>query len=155
MEHSMLSRSYLAKRYVEETGSAAPCSEQLVAALKEWDRKKGDPFWKEKIMRGKTKPEIIKELSADLREVLLEGLAKSQLDDLSYGIRMGQEEVLLKAILLLRPDYDVDRDRPRECHAPDCDKIFFPASRGHGQLYHSTTCRSRHNMQKRKRNEMN
>lgn len=39
----------------------------------------------------------------------------------------------------------------RTCAAPDCGRYFVPASHAHGQKYHSTTCRSRHNMQKRRK----
>ncbi|MFC1714816.1 CGNR zinc finger domain-containing protein [Candidatus Poribacteria bacterium] len=38
----------------------------------------------------------------------------------------------------------------KRCLAPDCRKFFLPNPRSHGQLYHSSTCRSRHNMQKRR-----
>ena len=38
----------------------------------------------------------------------------------------------------------------RRCEAPDCRKYFLPAPHGRGQRYHSKSCRSRHNMQKRR-----
>lgn len=42
------------------------------------------------------------------------------------------------------------RHRLRRCEAPDCNKFFIPKPRSHGQIYHTRTCRSRHNMQKRR-----
>lgn len=44
----------------------------------------------------------------------------------------------------------------RRCAAPDCQKYFRPVPHAHDrQKYHSPTCRSRHRMQERRRQEKN
>ncbi len=42
------------------------------------------------------------------------------------------------------------KDQIRRCQAPDCRLYFLPTPHSRGQLYHSASCRSRHNMQKRR-----
>lgn len=46
----------------------------------------------------------------------------------------------------------IERYSARSCAAPDCKKLFIRnwGSRAHGHIYHSTSCRSRHNMQRRR-----
>ena len=42
----------------------------------------------------------------------------------------------------------------RRCAAPDCQKYFVPYPRGRAQKYHSSTCRNRHNTQKRRKSNL-
>lgn len=62
-------------------------------------------------------------------------------------------QTLAKYFADLTPGWSLEslEQKLRICAAPDCDKIFLPhPKRITAQKYHSKTCRSRHNMQKRR-----
>ena len=68
----------------------------------------------------------------------------------SAGHRNFWLSIIMDGMVTLSCNHERGEIMVRRCAAPDCRKYFVPTSRSHGQKYHSTTCRSRHNMQMRR-----
>lgn len=94
--------------------------------------------------------EIFAMFRAELRREIFSLANDGYRDEYDFRLRKAGIEMILRFLILLKPEYRGEDDRPLQCHAPDCDKWFFPSPHSHGQKYHVTTCRSRHNMQKRR-----
>jgi len=94
---------------------------------------------------------VIQERAVKAARAIIEADGWDQ-EKLKFSI--GRLYGLLELLIEMDPHFEafVQRYSARVCAAPDCEKVFAPVFqyRGNYQRYHSKSCRSRHNMQKRR-----
>ena len=105
---------------------------------------------------GRKRPlrDIRRAMLSEIRVNLVDARNLENADrEVLFRCAVARLQVLAKYYADLTPGWSLQslEQKLRICDAPDCDKIFLPTpKRITVHRYHSKSCRSRHNMQKRR-----